>query len=628
MYRIHRYCPGEGGRLIFNEIFEETEQSWAPIIDAWNEWVQVGNGSRQCTTFSGIFHTRPGWGLTDHGVNDEVRKITQHVMCCLENPLGDDFKGYTIPTPPDVAKENGEGIDDPIPPPPPPPQTNIEEEESPKTGPSFGSQTSLQLSPLHEQIRDSYRPFWFDSNDGWKGTTYEAAIDFCQSIPTGHAENFHLCPVKVYCPDGFDAPNPLLFQMEPFDGYQWAPVSNNYNSWVQVGQANEKDHVPICETFLSRNHIQPEWGLDGSSPELKKHILCCQLFSPPDGGSVKGNDEQAGAPASQSQVHGLSNANMPINQINPTEHSGADESEPHAAGEHKFDDPITAMKKTLNPVWYGHEDGWASGSHDDAIVFCNTKDQQLCPFAAYCPSGPNSPVLKGHGAAGDMSDQWAPTINKPNQWVLIKWPEKDNKSDECVTSEPSWGLDGSSYEKKNHVMCCKKTSSVSAAPVQQQQNQPQHDAAETQTNALASQTSEEASIAEDIITSTSKTGNWFHVKTGWTSGSHDEAVQFCEQHEVNGKRMELCPYHEYCPEGPSRPPVDGRGNIGELDEDSQQWAPTSNGDNQWVMVGMHGNNKATQCLTHGQLHGKAPLWGLDQSNQEQKHYVMCCYTAE
>lgn len=184
---------------------EEHGLSWAPIIDNWNEWVQVGNGARQCQTYMGRNKRRPDWG--SKGAEDS-EKLTRHIMCCLEQPLGDDFTSPGIPTPPDVAKEHGEGVDDPIPPPPPhhnpPPSDVAAGMKEDTTGPAFVRQQPDTFTTFDEEIRDNYRPFWFDDNDGWKGTTWDDGKAFCNSIPNGpNGETFHLCPTKAYCPNGY-----------------------------------------------------------------------------------------------------------------------------------------------------------------------------------------------------------------------------------------------------------------------------------------------------------------------------------------------------------------------------------------------------------------------------------------
>ncbi|KAL7541884.1 hypothetical protein ACHAXR_011331 [Thalassiosira sp. AJA248-18] len=702
------YCPGQAKKLIFDEVFEEEgkERSWAPILDDYNEWVQVSNGQIQCITYSGIWKKRPDWGLTPppSGSEEAIKKLTKHIMCCLEHPLGDEFDSMKIPVPlqmpPDVAAEHGSGVDDPIPPPPPPP-TDVATNKNDKTGPSFVPEHEITFTALDEEIRDNYRPFWFDNNDGWDGTTYEAAKEFCESIPNGpDGETFHLCPVKAYCPNGLVAHKPLAYQMDAFgEGLQWAPVSNNVNGWVMVGKMSDQN-PHTCNTFLNMNRREPDWGLDGTQTELKKHILCCQVKTGHDGGIKKADiakpimDDE---PASKTPIQGVPNdAEKPIVQITPTDvvanppsstneegstppaastqeedghHTGAGNSSPHA-GEHKYDDPISAMKKTLNPLWFSTEEEWRGGSHTDALQFCDARQKELCPYAAYCPEGPTFPVLEGADLqGGETSIQWSPVINGPNKWVLIGTLD-DNGSTQCMDYEnlngaaPLWGLDGSMVDVKHHILCCTKTSAISKTPVQQQQQQQNADA-EVQSQSQSSETSEEevgmdtvqqqqqqqqqqeeenADVEVPSQSQTSETndeeegdmnevpviksGTWFQVINGWNAGSHEDAIHFCALKEVNGKRMELCAYNDYCPSGPSRPPVDGLGDIGGDGEETEQWAPTSSGDNQWVMVGMHGTNHATQCLTHGQLHGEAPSWGLDESNKEKKQHIMCCFSVE
>eukprot|EP00571_Detonula_confervacea_P013981 CAMPEP_0172306514 /NCGR_PEP_ID=MMETSP1058-20130122/7566_1 /TAXON_ID=83371 /ORGANISM="Detonula confervacea, Strain CCMP 353" /LENGTH=995 /DNA_ID=CAMNT_0013018427 /DNA_START=19 /DNA_END=3006 /DNA_ORIENTATION=+ len=623
----HVYCPGAEG-LIFDEVMEEVGRSWSPIMNSWNQWVQVGKGGKQCTTHYG----RPDWELTSEEDNE---KITRHIMCCLEHPLGDDMATLQLPKPPDVEKEHGEGVDDPIPPPPLPPPPNVATgTKEDTTGPSFASQDSGSFTALDENIRENYRPFWFDNNDGWEGTTYAEGKAFCNSIPAGSDSTFHLCPIKAVCPNGHDAEKPLVYQMDPFGGgSQWAPISNNENAWAMVGKVSDQK-PSTCMTFLEFYHHDPVWGTDGSQPDLKHHILCCEAETGYDGGIKKGDYIEEDEAASQTPIQGV-----PIVQITPTDivaspqsssqssmpealgtnedgsHTGAGNSSPHA-GEHNYDDHITALKKTLNPIWYSSENeiGWSGGSHDDALKFCDEMNQELCPQAVVCPNGPTFPAFESAWPTGidESPQQWVATIDRPNQWVLIG-TLGDNGSTQCMDyeqlngNEPSWGLDGSMPGLKHHILCCKKTSHI---PVQE--------GTDTLAQTPASQTSDEEADAKPTLI-----GTWFHAENGWNGGSHNDAAHFCALKEVNRKQMELCPYHVYCPQGPSRPSVDGQGIIGD-GEESEQFAPTSNGDNQWVMVGMHGHNKATQCLTHGQLNGAAPDWGLDGSNKEKKHHIMCC----
>ncbi|KAL7549978.1 hypothetical protein ACHAWF_013235, partial [Thalassiosira exigua] len=646
------YCPGKGGKLIFDEVFQDSGESFAPILDSWNEWVQVGSG-RQCATYSGIYKERPDWG-SFQGVEgaEEVDEMTRHIMCCLEHPLEKVIETPAVPSPPDVAAEGGTTAEDltlPLPP--------------------------QNTTSLDEMVRDKYNPFWFDETNGWNGTTYEAARTFCHSIDNGPDRTFHLCPREAYCPNGPDASKPLVYQMDPFEGgIQWAPTSDD-NSWVMVGKM-PGPFPNTCLSYFSLYHQDPEFGIDGSRSEWKKHILCCMSGEVLEGSGQQGDLQPTGADANLTTTP---NADIPIvptivttfqnasQHVAPAKvtakedggHTGAGNSHPHAG--------MAAILETLNPTWYNaQDDGWTGGSHSDAIDFCISKGQQLCPFAAYCPLGHSSVVLEGsgHEDANRPSEQWAPTINRPNEWVMIG-TLNNNESTQCLEYEdvyngesPSWGLDDSRSELKNHVLCCKETTTMSSSHQQQQAKgetanagEPDHSPLvslsigavhqEGHTNATShphnhnAQASNESASTKaenypsDTGTSADKMiGTWFHTSNGWNGGSHDDALHYCQMKEVDGKRMELCPFESYCPSGPSRPPIDGFNSveIGE-GEDSEQYAPSSSGDNQWILVGIRGHNKASQCLTYEQLHGSTPAWGLNGDGVEFKHHVMCCYPA-
>ena len=390
------------------------------------------------------------------------------------------------------------------------------------TGPSLESTlVESMLTPLEKEIQDTYRPFWFDNNDGWSGGTYEDAQAFCQSIPSGpDGQTFHLCPLKTYCPRGFDVPKPLIYEMDAFGGFQWAPVSNSFNAWVMVGKISGSN---TCMTFTDLYHREPEWGIDGTRPDLKRHILCCQVYSGYDGSVQKGDQLPPDKP----------NVEVPIVQMTPTD--------------------VVASSQGLG---MDRPHIYASAQPD------NTPKEGGQPGGAHTGAGNSSPHVGGEKGA------------QPH-------PPPSGSSAGDETQQPH-------QKPAAHQKPSGESGAQSANP-------------------------------------TKTVGVWFHAENGWNSGSHDDAEHYCQRKEVNGKRMELCPYHAYCPSGPSHPPVDGRKSLD--GEETEQWAPTSNG-NQWVMVGMHGNNLSTQCLTHGQLNGSAPSWGLDSTNQARKKSVMCCFTED
>ena len=560
--------------MIFNEVMEP---SWAPIGGETNEWIQVGNVARQCTRHTELFDRE--WGSSPSP--GEGADVTLHIMCCLRNPLGDDF--YDVPGS-IPQKEEGDGVVDVI---QPPPQTAMSGMKEDVTGPSLESVGSIgtTLTALDKLIRDTYHPFWFDDADGWSGTTHDDGRKFCEGIPNGSAgETFHLCPIKAVCPNGPAVDKPLAYQMDPFvGGDQWTPISNSANGWVFVGEASTGG-LATCQTYAEAYLGDPSWGIDGSMSELKKHILCCQVDSEYDEGT---------------------------GDYLPAEADGTSEN----SVELDSSDASVANADLHHPTWYGTEDQWSGGTYMDALVFCVGKNEQLCPMSEVCPDGPGKSPLDGAYFTGAASQQWAPVIDKTNQWLLIYTAEDVENSMLCldyeslVGHEPSWGLDESEPGLKAHILCCAV------------QGEDVDDATATELEAPVGEAPAET-VEEEAASVTNAI--WFRVEDGWYGGSHDDAVRFCSTKEVNRVPMELCPYRAYCPLGPGAPP----NVVGYIDDSSSaidQWAPTSDGDNHWIMVGMlMEDNWTTQCLTHVQIDGSEPSWGHDGTNAEKKRHVMCC----
>jgi len=122
---------------------------------------------------------------------------------------------------------------------------------------------------------------------------------------------------------------------------------------------------------------------------------------------------------------------------------------------------------------------------------------------------------------------------------------------------------------------------------------------------------------------------WLSSKEGWNGGSYADAVAFCNS--VRGKQ--LCPYSVICPNGPGHAVMGGR-NALEFKVEGEQYAPILGGDNHWVMVGNTNNtvddgtedkdSSTSKCMTHRQLEGKNPAWGLNGDRSEVKKHIMCC----
>jgi hypothetical protein len=122
---------------------------------------------------------------------------------------------------------------------------------------------------------------------------------------------------------------------------------------------------------------------------------------------------------------------------------------------------------------------------------------------------------------------------------------------------------------------------------------------------------------------------WLSSKEGWNGGSYADAVAFCNS--VRGKQ--LCPYSVICPNGPGHAVMGGRHAL-EFKVEGEQYAPILGGDNHWVMVGNinstddggteEKDSSTSKCMTHRQLEGKNPEWGLNGDKSEVKKHIMCC----
>ena len=404
----------------------------------------------------------------------------------------------------------------------------------------------------------------------------------------------------------------LIFN-EVFDDKisSWAPVKDSWNEWVQVGSIGTQ-----CTIYSETFHQTPDFGSMNAADtkSFSSQIMCC-LDQPLEDATLVENSPDVVVDETNSSS-GASGATPEVSS-----HAGAGNSSPPS-------DTLSAMAKFLNPIWYStNVGGWPGGSYDDAIQFCVEKGHTLCSRTVVCPMGPTFPAIEGAWVAGTdkSSEQWVPVIDQPNHWLMIGSLDT-NESRLCMDyetlngSEPAWGVDRSEPGLKRHICCTDSTVSAASQVVQ----------GGASTTIAQSPVSQQTNFDDEVDETDTgpMTSTWFRVGDGggWNAGSHDDAVHFCAMKKINGKRMELCPYHAYCPSGPSQPPYEDNYMVDDGDE-TEQWAPMSTGENNsWVLVGMHGHNKASQCLTYGILNGSEPSWGLDGTNKEKKRHVLCCAT--
>ena len=195
------YCPAGPGRSSSDGSVGEAWLSWAPVLDRWDEWVQLGDGDARCATSFGA-HRGPVSG-----------NATDRALCCLERPFRAAGRAATA-LPEETTEVGWASADEaslpveaagPVSPVDaeeaaslPEEMTEVEwasadeaslQEEaagpvSPAaaTGaPSFdgGAADQQGLSPKGLLVAKTYSPVWYTRHDGYTGTTYEESLAFC-----------------------------------------------------------------------------------------------------------------------------------------------------------------------------------------------------------------------------------------------------------------------------------------------------------------------------------------------------------------------------------------------------------------------------------------------------------------
>ena len=122
-----------------------------------------------------------------------------------------------------------------------------------------------EQSERYEMAATTYHPQSFGREDGWTGTSYLAAMEFClkknKNVP---------CPYDAYCPLGKGG-MPLGGFKDESEG-SWAPFfsEGSVNEWVSLSKDNS------CEKYSTKFDEKPSWGLTGRDSEgFTRHISCC-----------------------------------------------------------------------------------------------------------------------------------------------------------------------------------------------------------------------------------------------------------------------------------------------------------------------------------------------------------------
>jgi len=559
-------CPLGKGSQPLGGNKNDSNGSWAPIMDGPNQWVQLSEDA-SCVQWSHLHPGPPEWGETGEDNED----LTRHIACCLDISTTPDPtpKPTAMPTPQPTEEPSLTPTPQPTPEPTPEP-TNLPT-HTPIRAPT--PEPTMSDADYYKAIVTSLEPIWFHRTNGWEGKTYLEALQFCAS-----QESRIPCPYIAYCPIGTFS-HPLGGVQE---GVSWAPIIDGPNAWVQVGEED------MCQLYTELYKSPPQWGLTGkSSEDLTRHVMCC-LEEP------------------------LEEAEEPPEEV-PGEMTSFTETE-------------QAVLDVFKPEWYGRGEGYQGTTYLESAQFCyNVAGMDLCPLEAYCPNGPATeagakPLFLQLDAF--EGEQWAPVktdVDDEDDIYVLIGTISDNPVTTCHTYRhfhsgemPQWGLDGSNPELKNFVLCCKDPNYISTGI-----SNPVVDLS-TGGPEISNQELDDEHFDVEIAIKNDLEPEWLGFSDGWLGESHSDAEDFCDS---RGNKQ-ICPYAAYCPHGPGQPV--SKGHSTDINAEGVQWSPVFGHENHWVMVGQKHGNSATTCFGHEDLEGRPPSWGLTSEQHEIKRHIMCC----
>jgi len=657
------YCPlGKGtsplggGQLV--------PQSWAPLIDYEDGWVQIGLTS-PCNQWKDLYTQPPAWGET--GAGSEI--ITEHIMCCAPHKLdnqerpGISLGDYGITGSSSSSSggtgDNGSG-------------GNSSGGSYPKQ-PSSGSTTTTTTDSNWEQIvyqnndftgwleplpSDRFQVGWFNRLTDWDGTTFTAGLRFCAK------KQAIVCPFEAICPNGIYKPPVGGERAIPpsEDGIAWAPIiyedkndnhPNSDNEWVAVSKPD------LCVKYTGMHPSPPDWAITDANKEGTRNIACCKnninyvgakeessssattaesVSEPSDSASssvVAIDNPLTSSPSMKATAPSTDKATMP-----PTTAANPTTASPTHAGQLKAEQSLfNAIADIHSPVWYDRDSGWTGQSWPEAKLFCeeqtgdNDTLMQLCDLGFYCPMPHQTPM---HGfresPADDDRGAWSPFGNLQNGWVKVDRDSSCTVYNTIYPEPPSWGLTGEGAEAiTRNVQCCKTTQTsvtpkpteapiaATPAPITQAPTRtpvtipttplPTDLPTKEPTDVVTEKPTNDKLVAATFDKNYEKfTPIWFG-RSAWKGKSYLDAIEFCGRRE-----MVPCPYEAYCPLGPGIHLQEGMKN------DATSWAPIIDVPNGWVQVG-----SINTCQLYNSLYPHPPLWGLDGvGNEEITQHIMCC----
>eukprot|EP00985_Skeletonema_marinoi_P017771 scaffold9839_cov157-Skeletonema_marinoi.AAC.6 len=593
------YCPEGENSVPFGGVkvgFDGEQEQWAPIGNKYDEWVQIGPVN-MCMMATDIQEDKPAWEYTEEG----SQIITQHVMCCP------------------VVGGNGDGGSAPA------PTTVVNNEAQQAPAPSAVTSGEAKQAQF-DWAAEAYEPLWFDRSNGWLGTNYGEAINFCQQ-----QQGKTICPFEAYCPMT-KAPESV-----PFGGvkseYSWAPIDDAENWWVQVSGAD------TCQLYNEMNGGPPSWGMVGKNELETRYVMCCKR---PDAGMgdadyyhssmsdqtetlpkvVIDKDECQDHPTAVITTDGKTCENfiahvgrVPLHNVRCSHESPVKDENgatllvkdvcrlscgecgnvwPNGPAATTSDETVEVVEENdalaeagakFKVSRYDRDTGWHGSSYYEALKFCGARGATVCPYEAYCPQGPGKAIVGGMEA----SSQWVPFINVANGWIQIGPEDTCMPYNSLNPFPPEWGLTGQNNAETSHIMCCETDDNW--MPADQIANV-----------VVSSAPSQIDKISMDMFKPI-----WYGRKHGWQGGTHQDAAKFCN----NIGDMEVCPFMAVCP--------DGETLLNDMSPfPGEQWAPLSDGD--WALIGSAGSKV---CGQYNTLTGQ-PSTDVDGMEADKKQHIMCC----
>jgi hypothetical protein len=433
-------CPGGPGYPPFGGVKTTpatNTSAWAPVKNVPNEWVQISYAPEDdvddgdiCQLYSTLHSVSPRWGLT--GEYDEG--LTRNILCCLvddaimknepevftnivhdmsEEEAGSDV----ISRPPSLEEDSTDDMIEMM-----PENSGLEEGVS-----TAGGGDAMSSSSAAERVPE-IPAFWYSRSDGWEGTTYQSANEFCSS-----QDGKSICPFQLYCPDG---PGGVPFAASAqqalleYDSLFWSPVMNGLGeeAWAGIGMANQ------CVPPLPVPRVSPDMLYQATS-----FIMCCEMDADKDDGLQSSSSSASNETAAQ------------------IEEEIVEEIEEFSSSEF-----MQAAKEVWNPKWFSSDDGWNGASYAEAISFCNQnlEEGELCPYQAVCPNGIGTdPYMVAHIPPVGV-EQWVPIRTGVFSYILISHGADNTDETLCDSfqnirsRQPTLGTTEGMEEQKQYLLCC------------------------------------------------------------------------------------------------------------------------------------------------------------------------------